>query len=475
MDAAPHGRTVTLAGIDAGDQVYWTWEWADGSGPGASTTPADALRPVLRRLDAALPGFVDADRDDELVLASLPGWERGLRERAERVPAELHLLAMAHRCLTGELADPRREAELARALGNLLLPVGLVAELDGAEGDRPLVRVLPPASCVRVPWELLALPGWDDDRRLVEVADVVTVAPLLTRDGDPDRPHPSWSADASGGPLLVVDPAHGRAGSVLLDHQREVWVRRLGSASPGGHLARGAVGEEWMDRVWLSEQLRAVPPPSRLLFVGHVELGGAGDGRAERTGLLLGGLDRYRADAFGHSDGGAMRTLTARDLLAGTREMDPDTDPAAVPAPGRRHRGVEAVAGDALWPMPPRVALLACQSGTDLGDSEPFGLVTAVLELGAELVTATRWPLLTDVVHLVVVGPHAAAEPLGDLVREVDAAHDDIDPVRRLARWQRARLDAWRREPAPASSPLTWAAVTCHDAPDRTPRTSVVP
>jgi hypothetical protein len=125
--------------------------------------------------------------------------------------------------------------------------------------------------------------------------------------------------------------------------------------------------------------------------------------------------------------------------------------------------------------MPPRVALIACQSGTDLGHAEPFGLVTAVLELGAELVTATRWPLLTDEVFRFDDATTQARTPFTDLALAVDEFHDTDDPISALNLWQRESLDRWRAEPSWANSPLTWAAVTTHHAPDRTDRAVLAP
>ncbi|WP_457099659.1 hypothetical protein [Microbacterium sp. P5_E9] len=459
----------TLMGIDAGDRSYWSWEWSDGHEPGSAVIPADALAGALSRLDEALPGYSEAEAiaDAEMIRAASREWQTiGLRAfvdiEDERRPGAIHRLrstAMAHRCVTGALAEPDREQQLADDLGATLLPRPLLERLAGFDRDEVLVRVLPAASCIRVPWELLSIGDLvRPEKRLIDIANVEMMAPLLSRDGDPAIAHPSWAAAkaSSRRPLYVIDPV--TSSGHVLPKAAVAWGSEI--------RLDGSLRGERVSRSWLSTQLLGEPRPSRLFFVGHVV---PGEGTAATTGLLLSPIDD---DSFDPAPAAAARTrsLTAQDLLVGTSTAPLDTEPDTVPDAAVVDGRVRRLLGAHLWPMPPRVALIACQSGTDLGHVEPFGLVTAMLELGAELVTATRWPLLTDAVFEVDDAAPMQHTPFEDLAHAVDEFHADSDPVRRLNRWQRERLEQWRTEPVWGNSPLTWAAVTNHHAPDRTER-----
>ncbi|MDX3128322.1 hypothetical protein PV367_00510 [Streptomyces europaeiscabiei] len=138
------------------------------------------------------------------------------------------------------------------------------------------------------------------------------------------------------------------------------------------------------------------------------------------------------------------RPLSAKDLLLGTLPLRAD-----------------GVPGAQLWPAPPRVALIACESGGDLRFAESFGLATAVIHNGAQLVTATRWVLPTSFAFHRPAGLPQSVRPLTEAVVAVDAAHEDHDPVRRLRAWQRQQLDRWRADGRIEHSPLLWAALTC--------------
>lgn len=191
-----------------------------------------------------------------------------------------------------------------------------------------------------------------------------------------------------------------------------------------------------LDRAWLSTTLRE--GASRLLYVGHVTAALPESGQSENAELHL----ACTAETTGFA--AAQRThrpLSAKDLLLGTHTLSPDP-----------------VAGADLWPIPSRVALIACESGGDLRFTESLGLVAAMLHSGAELVTATRWPLPTDLAVQRFAGI-PDAHPLQDTVRAVDTAHDQDDPLTALHTWQRSRLDAWRTTGAVEHSPLLWAAV----------------
>jgi hypothetical protein len=188
------------------------------------------------------------------------------------------------------------------------------------------------------------------------------------------------------------------------------------------------------DRDWLSEVLRA--GASRLVYVGHVTAAAPESGRSEHAELHL----SCTADTLGFAvPNRTHRPLSAKDLLLGTHTLD------SAPVPGRDR-----------WPMPSRVALIACESGGDLRFTEALGLTTAALSAGAELVTATRWPLPTD--HAFHTLTATTGHPLQAAICAVDAAHDSSTPVPTLLTWQRAQLSAWRDAPTAENSPLLWAA-----------------
>jgi hypothetical protein len=194
-----------------------------------------------------------------------------------------------------------------------------------------------------------------------------------------------------------------------------------------------------LDRDWLGEVLRA--GARRLLYVGHVSGAPVDGGQSEDATLHLccgprteGLVEPLRAH----------RPLSAKDLLLGTLSTRAD-----------------GVPGARLWPAPPRVALIACESGGDLRFAESFGLASAMIHNGADLVTATRWVLPTDFAFHRLAALPESVRPLSAAVTAVDAAHDATDPVRRLAHWQRDQLDRWRAGGGIRYSPLLWAALSC--------------
>ena len=107
---------------------------------------------------------------------------------------------------------------------------------------------------------------------------------------------------------------------------------------------------------------------------------------------------------------------------------------------------------------------------------EPFGLVVAFLQAGAELVTATKWTLPTDLAIAGVMRHRGAQElapgrgPFNLAAREVDRIQSDPDPVRALGQWQRQRLQDWRSSGSLLDSPIIWAALANHHAPFRAVR-----
>lgn len=440
----PPRATLTLIGLDARGGQYWTWRWNDE--PWA--TP--------HRLEPAA-----SEQVGWLLASAIPGL-------ASRTPAERrapHPL--------GWLAHAESEWSLACRLAALLLPARLRVEVaQRALAGRIRVRVHPSGSTVTVPWELLPVgERFTSDRRLLDVADVAQVAPLLPRDVGAAPPGRAW-AEASALPALrLVDPDLTDEG---LGRVLSVDALRAWRASEAAEVASGgSVFGERADRRWLS---RSLPGRSRFLFVGHVTAGSDPWG----TGLVLG--CRRSVYATGRAEGVGFRSLTARDLRQGTLGIAAVASDAAacrdrfgaasltedaVPTAAWDAAAEEplAMAGDRLWPMPPRVGLIGCRSGPDLAHAEPSGLVTAVLAAGAELVVATRWTLYSARTFAHWGSP---GDALADAARAVDACLAASDPIGSLSAWQRARLDAWRGGGALADSPLLWAALTSTDARPRT-------
>ncbi len=397
---------------DAGD-VYVSWLWADDAlARGVAVLPRDEVREVLRTLGDAVP---DPARPEDL----------------RRVMTE------------GALVDPAAESALAQALSRTLLPYGLAVQLYelSQRGVRPHLRIQPSPRLAQVPWEILAP---DPEIRLLDIADVSLLAPAsVVR--SPERIVHSWNDTRDLPVVAVLDPrvpgfrADSELGSVLgrpspesqvAQHFSRYGPRLVPLAADPVELFRRAD----TDRDWLSAVLRQ--GASRLVYVGHVTAPAPESGQSEHAELHL----SCTADTRGFAaTNRTHRPLSAKDLLLGTHSLDPS------PIPGRD-----------LWPMPSRVALIACESGGDLRFTEALGLTTAAMAAGAELVTATRWPLPTD--HAFHTLTPTTTYPLQSAICAVDTAHDSPTPIPTLLTWQRSRLAAWRDAPIPENSPLLWAA-----------------
>ena len=128
-----------------------------------------------------------------------------------------------------------------------------------------------------------------------------------------------------------------------------------GDAAPPVAAAAQAFRRTDLDRDWLGAVLRA--GPRRLMYVGHVSQSPVAAGQSEDAQLHL------CCDA--QTDGLAEpvrrhRPLSAKDLFLGTLAARADGVPGAL-----------------IWSAPPRVALIACESGGDLRFAESFGLASA--------------------------------------------------------------------------------------------------
>ncbi|MFC6011477.1 CHAT domain-containing protein [Nocardia lasii] len=397
---------------DAGD-VYVSWRWDDDAlARGVAVLPRDQVREVLQVLAEAVPN---------------PSRPNDLR----RVMTE------------GALVDPAKELALAQQLSSTLLPYALAVQLYelSQRGIRPHLRIQPSPRLAQVPWEIIAP---DPDIRLLDIADVSLLAPVSVVNA-PERIARRWHETRDLPVVAILDPrvpgfrADSELGSVLgrpspetpvSQHFNTYGDRVVPHVTDPVELFRRAD----TDRDWLSEVLRQ--GASRLVYVGHVTSPAPESGHSEHAELHL----SCTADTRGFAaPNRTHRPLSAKDLLLGTYSLDPTP-----------------VAGRDLWPMPSRVALIACESGGDLRFTEALGLTTAALSAGAELVTATRWPLPTD--HAFHTLTPTTTSPLQAAICAVDTAHDSSTPIPTLLTWQRARLSTWRTDPTPENAPLLWAA-----------------
>lgn len=409
---------------DAGD-LHMTWTWARGAqGFGTGYAPEQDVDEAVRTLSAALPG----------------GGAEGMRRAFE----------------SGALTTYEEERRLSRRLAEVLWPPGLTDQIRqvSAHLGRPLMRLQPSPRVAQVPWELLAVDAEDSDVRLLDLVDIATTAPASLRRASATTPtgqNPDSDADADA-VVLILDPrvpgfrADSPLGSVLGRPGSDPALlslvqRRLdaGTVVPSVATPVDAFRRTDLDRDWLGEALRK--GARRLMYVGHVSGAPVEGGQSEDVTLHLccgpettGMTEPVRTH----------RPLSAKDLLLGTLPLLAD-----------------GVPGAHLWPAPPRVALIACESGGDLRFAESFGLATAMIHNGAHLVTATRWVLPTSFAFHRLAQLPESVRPLTQAVVAVDAAHEDHDPVRHLGAWQRQQLDRWRAEGRIEHSPLLWAALTC--------------
>ncbi|MFJ2557843.1 MULTISPECIES: CHAT domain-containing protein [unclassified Streptomyces] len=419
MVNAPMARPTALVRMaDAGD-LYISWRWThDLAATGIGIVPRAQLTAAITALNDALP---DAGADP-----------------------------LRHALTDGAFASYGSELALAEVLSRTFLPYGLAKQLYELyqRGVRPHLRIQPSPRVAQVPWELLAP---DPDVRLVEIADISLLAPasVVHAAGRPVRP---WAGSRHLPVVGVLDPrvpgfrADSALGSVL---------GRMTAGDPVAELVAGYVAQRrWrpevadpveafrrtdVDREWLGAALGA--GASRLLYVGHVTAAAPATGQSEDAQLHL----ACGADAVGFAPPvRAHRPLSAKDLLLGTHGL-PDADPADT-------------TGRARWPVPSRVALIACESGGDLRFGEALGLATAMVHGGAETVTTGRWTLPTDLAFHRIAGTAPTSRPLQDVVRAIDAAHEEDDAVLAHGDWQRERLAAWRALRTVEHSPVLWGA-----------------
>lgn len=424
---------LLIRALDAGD-THISFRWLDDAErPIVHRVPADVMRELMARLDRALIG--------------------GQQGEGNSVES----------ALSGPLTRPDSEYALAEDLSRSVMPEVIRTEVSrrGSAGSI-LIRITPSRVLARVPWELLVVGGLT---RLVDVADLCYEPPAAVHVGRARLPA-QWTDWAAQPVTYIVDPllppkaGLGRiylsAGTLPAPGDEMVGLAaadtaalaervRLRPATPGSGVGR-VVG-----RSELSHELRI--RPARLVYVGHVSATLEEPGSAS---LHLSdeefewGLAEVLNDVH--------RPLSALDLLLGT--SFPDLGEGDAPEEG-------GLPGHDLWPMPARVAVIACEGGADYRSSETFGLVLAIFNAGAEVVTTTRWIMPSDNAFRVFAGSRSAPGPTTEMALAIDDTHCADDPVRALGAWQRSKLHAWRDNPSASTSPLTWAGVTCHVCPAR--------
>ncbi|MBX3089890.1 MAG: CHAT domain-containing protein [Cryobacterium sp.] len=346
----------------------------------------------------------------------------------------------------------------------MLLPkdfASLLAQTYISNNRSPSLLELTPSSLTDlIPWELLTIEVQSKSAkpeilRLIEVADIVRSVPAGLH---LERGRVAEPASDTGSALYVVDPFDQNT-DIQLDaiFQGDDYSAFRERIETTGH-PLSTVGAKFT-RAHLSSALRSDDAPSRLVYVGHV-LALPGSGAV--TSLIL--TDPREMYGVSSSIASSNRPLSATDLIEGTVFSDKRVSALkaeeglssrlSIKWPGPAE---EKLSGAALWPMPPRVLLIACNSGADMSNPEPFGLVVAAINAGARLVTASRWTLPTD--RAFNEFGATASKPLLETSLALDAAHSSDDPVSSIADWQRGQLKRWLSDPDPLSaSPILWAA-----------------
>lgn len=292
------------------------------------------------------------------------------------------------------LLDPVAEARVARALGRVLLPPVLHTELL-ATREVPMLTLCTRGWLSRVPWEALAV--GESGARLVQTCVVLGGLPPGLVDGVGDGSHPVQQAARP--ELWVVDPGPPDG----------LWPPLYPAGYP--------------DRV------AAMAPDGDRLLPDGLEFSAD-----DLTQQLTRGCERFVY--FGHIAAESDVPAGVGLVLAGPNGLDVLT----------AHRWLR---NPERWPMPARVALLGCGSD-DSSLPEQTGLVIAALNAGAQIVTATRWPLANT---------HGAVGLLG----AVSSALREQSVVHAVRRWQCAELESWRASGEPGSSPFYWASAVTYD------------
>ncbi|HWM33318.1 MAG TPA: CHAT domain-containing protein [Pseudolysinimonas sp.] len=431
-------RTLFVAGVDR-DRSYYFWHWIapEVSARQAFTVEREVLDPLLARVSDALPTARPGERDEQVV---------------ERVLTR------------GALVDLAAERKLTRDLAAAFLPGDLASEIARGfvdNGEQPiLLRLMPSALAAQIPWELLPVEvtgadGTTRTRRLIELADIAYDVPAGIHVGRSKTPEP-WAGPASRA-LYIVDPDTRVYGPVLSDEALASLAERIADKGVTASVAGGEFTRADLHKALTSARSH----PGRLMFVGHVV---SSTENPSATSMMLSDAPTMYGAAETITRGvKSNRPLSALDLFEGTANSSLRL-PEVVRSFGKSGR-IEWPGGDdtptagaEIWPMPTRVALIACNSGSDLRNPEPFGLALALINAGAGFVSATKWTLPTDYAfHLFA---KTTANPLVDLTIAVDDAHSATDPLVELAAWQRGRLAEWEAGGDVAASPILWSSLS---------------
>ncbi|WP_327745152.1 CHAT domain-containing protein [Streptomyces europaeiscabiei] len=448
-------RTVTTAPAVSGPQRLASGE----SGVSQLLLSAGAadwgeVHPLVGRLLAGLPGSVSEETDRRVrELHEQLGEPQGDSGDPDGVKAVARLLEIAvrlrserneakRRAWNGPLVDRTANRDLFGKLGLLLLPPVLRAYLASfrpQETPMTTVVIAPGPELGRIPWELLALRE-EDDLRAVEVASIrggLSPASLV------DLARPAANENAGGAALRIVDPT--------ADDQAEDAPPIYPAGLPTRWTSESDRKRETVSRGCTREQFGELLNQrewARVLFFGHVE---SGDAVSPTTSAL-----RFSTAVQTGTDRQPLRADDGRVLESG-EEAHALSARVWLHAPNR-------------WPMPRRVALIACEAD-DSRYVEQAGLTLAAVNAGARIVTTTRWTCPTDQSVNVAgdnVLPGEGATTAMALA--VDRAHESADPVAAIRAWQCRQLAAWRSaaqmQELRQAAPLTWACLLTYVLPD---------
>ncbi|GAB3595401.1 CHAT domain-containing protein [Microbacterium tumbae] len=403
-DRRPVARLRYVDGEDL--FVNWIWDHQRDS-PRMTVIERRHVAPALEELARALPTPLPGETGEQALGRALDG---------------------------GALLDLEREQRLAELLTAALVPAWLGEELNVLEaaGIRPHLRVQLSPSTSQLPWELLSTSGGE---RGIDMADVSVLLPATLRN-DPGRRVSSWHP---GSPVVgVLDPvvpgfsAASGLGSVLGRVEQGSPLARM--AAVLGDRLRPA-GDPYRRDIGRDALAEAMTDAGRLIYVGHVTASThALDARMHLS-------DSADVPGFARPIG-AHRPYTAADIALDRKD------------------------GPALR-APSRVALIACDSGSDPRYAEPTGLVAAFVHRGAEYVTATRWTLPTEagLRRFATTLGERAEGMLSEAIIAVNDAHEASDPVAALGSWQRERRRRWTSSGDPRFSPIIWGALSTAWAP----------
>lgn len=414
---------LLVRALDTGGCTYISFRWLESpQAPWVIRLQPAVVAEVTALLDDALIGHSDDNGDAEV--------KRAIEGPLSRLDSEF--------CWSAALAE--------HLLDNRF------RDLMAEHSHRPVtIEYTPSPAIARVPLDLLPVDG---DRRLMECVELVCGPPASLHAGRARTPE-RWRDVADRPVLYIIDPdAPDNAGlrQVLPDSPADddSNTKRLIDLVAGTPSTSQSGVHQRIGRWQLHDEL--LSNPSRLLYVGHVS----------STLDQPGSASIHLADdeitwGLAAALNGSHRPLSALDLLYGTLHHHADSR-------GTIHRGLSGIPGHRLWPMPPRVAIIACEGGSDYRSTEIFGLVTACLNSGAGLVTTTRWTLPSDHSMRRYGAVAEIPGPTTELALAVDAAHRTADPVAALNSWQRDKLARWRAtgHDSMQHSPLVWASITDH-------------